>query len=51
MLPEQVHVQVSGEKTLTEFNHVFEKMVAAAQPISGFRRVKGGTNITVGIYL
>ncbi|VVB01927.1 unnamed protein product [Arabis nemorensis] len=38
----KVHVQVSGEKTLTEFNHVFDKMVAAAQPIPGFRRVKGG---------
>ncbi|CAH8264270.1 unnamed protein product [Arabidopsis lyrata] len=38
----KVHVQVSGEKTKTVFNHVFEKMVAAAQPIPGFRRVKGG---------
>ncbi|KAL1188009.1 hypothetical protein V5N11_026321 [Cardamine amara subsp. amara] len=38
----KVHVEVSGEKTQTEFNHVFEKMVAAAQPIPGFRRVKGG---------
>jgi len=38
----KVHVQVSGEKTQTVFNHVFEKMVAAAQPIPGFRRVKGG---------
>ncbi|ANM61399.1 bacterial trigger factor [Arabidopsis thaliana] len=39
----KVHVQVSGEKTQTVFNHVFEKMVAAAQPIPGFRRVKGDT--------
>uniref|UniRef100_A0A1J3CL20 peptidylprolyl isomerase n=1 Tax=Noccaea caerulescens TaxID=107243 RepID=A0A1J3CL20_NOCCA len=38
----KVHVQVSGEKTQTVFNHVFDKMVAAAQPIPGFRRVKGG---------
>ncbi|KAG7568873.1 Trigger factor ribosome-binding domain superfamily [Arabidopsis thaliana x Arabidopsis arenosa] len=38
----KVHVEVSGEKTQTIFNHVFEKMVAAAQPIPGFRRVKGG---------
>lgn len=43
LLAEQVHVEISGEKTLTEFNHVFEKMVAAAQPIPGFRRAKGGT--------
>ncbi|CAG7907553.1 unnamed protein product [Brassica rapa] len=39
----KVHVEVSGEKTQTVFNTVFEKMVAAAQPIPGFRRVKGGT--------
>ncbi|XP_010469813.1 PREDICTED: uncharacterized protein LOC104749814 [Camelina sativa] len=38
----KVHVQVSGEKTQTVFNNVFERMVAAAQPIPGFRRVKGG---------
>ncbi|KAF8086950.1 hypothetical protein N665_0607s0012 [Sinapis alba] len=38
----KVHVEVSGEKTQTVFNTVFEKMVAAAQPIPGFRRVKGG---------
>ncbi|CAN8315438.1 unnamed protein product [Cochlearia groenlandica] len=38
----KVHVEVSGEKTQTIFNTVFEKMVAAAQPIPGFRRVKGG---------
>lgn len=37
-----MHVEVSGEKTQTVFNTVFEKMVAAAQPIPGFRRVKGG---------
>lgn len=41
-LLEQVHVEVSGEKTQTVFNNVFDKMVAAAQPIPGFRRVKGG---------
>ncbi|XP_010510302.1 PREDICTED: uncharacterized protein LOC104786569 [Camelina sativa] len=38
----KVHVHVSGEKTQTVFNNVFERMVAAAQPIPGFRRVKGG---------
>ncbi|KAJ4903291.1 hypothetical protein Rs2_17242 [Raphanus sativus] len=38
----KVHVEVSGEKTQTVFNIVFDKMVAAAQPIPGFRRVKGG---------
>ncbi|CAH8282327.1 unnamed protein product [Eruca vesicaria subsp. sativa] len=38
----KVHVEVSGEKTQAVFNTVFDKMVAAAQPIPGFRRVKGG---------
>ncbi|KAK3204301.1 hypothetical protein Dsin_018347 [Dipteronia sinensis] len=35
-------VEVSGAKTRAIFDDVFDKMVAAAQPIPGFRRVKGG---------
>lgn len=38
----QIRVEVSGAKTRAIFNDVFDKMVAAAQPIPGFRRVKGG---------
>ncbi|XP_010522041.1 PREDICTED: uncharacterized protein LOC104800810 isoform X2 [Tarenaya hassleriana] len=38
----KIHVEVSGERTREEFDNVFDKMVAAAQPIPGFRRVKGG---------
>lgn len=38
----QVSVEVSGSKTRAIFDDVFDKMVAAAQPIPGFRRVKGG---------
>ncbi|CAA7037884.1 unnamed protein product [Microthlaspi erraticum] len=45
----KVHVQVSGEKTQTVFNNVFEKMVAAAQPIPGFRRVKGVNMIVISL--
>lgn len=33
---------VSGEKTQQIFDKVFSKLVDAAQPIPGFRRVKGG---------
>ncbi|WOG86920.1 hypothetical protein DCAR_0206139 [Daucus carota subsp. sativus] len=36
------YVEVCGAKTQEIFNEVFTKMVAAAQPIPGFRRVKGG---------
>lgn len=35
-------VDVSGAKTQVIFDKVFSKLVAAAQPIPGFRRVKGG---------
>lgn len=38
----QLSVEVSGAKTEAIFDDVFSKMVAAAQPIPGFRRVKGG---------
>ncbi|KAH7572900.1 hypothetical protein JRO89_XS03G0031100 [Xanthoceras sorbifolium] len=38
----KVSVEVSGSKTRAIFDDVFDKMVAAAQPIPGFRRVKGG---------
>ena len=33
-----------GIRTQAIFNNVFDKMVATAQPIRGFRRVKGGKN-------
>lgn len=42
----QIRVEVSGAKTQELFDHVFDKMVAAAQPIPGFRREKGGNIIT-----
>nr|XP_010907697.1 uncharacterized protein LOC105034301 isoform X2 [Elaeis guineensis] len=38
----KMRVDVSGAKTQTIFDDVFSKLVAAAQPIPGFRRVKGG---------
>ncbi|KAL1826989.1 hypothetical protein ACET3Z_005401 [Daucus carota] len=38
----KLSVEVCGAKTQEIFNEVFTKMVAAAQPIPGFRRVKGG---------
>ncbi|KAF1891794.1 hypothetical protein Lal_00031603 [Lupinus albus] len=38
----KISIEVSGNKTQKIFDDVFEKMVAAAQPIPGFRRVKGG---------
>ncbi|XP_062015351.1 uncharacterized protein LOC133731919 isoform X1 [Rosa rugosa] len=38
----KISVEVSGAKTQAIFDDVFDKMVAAAQPIPGFRRVKGG---------
>ncbi|KAJ8750311.1 hypothetical protein K2173_014226 [Erythroxylum novogranatense] len=38
LVPKQ---EPSGTKTRAIFNDVFDKMVAAAQPIPGFRRVKG----------
>lgn len=39
---EQISVEVFGARTQEIFDDVFSKMVAAAQPIPGFRRVKGG---------
>ncbi|KAH9727298.1 trigger N domain-containing protein [Citrus sinensis] len=38
----KIGVEVSSAKTRAIFDDVFNKMVAAAQPIPGFRRVKGG---------
>ncbi|KAK7271418.1 hypothetical protein RJT34_27299 [Clitoria ternatea] len=38
----KISIEVSGNKTQRIFDDVFWKMVAAAQPIPGFRRVKGG---------
>ncbi|KAH7857325.1 hypothetical protein Vadar_011317 [Vaccinium darrowii] len=38
----RLSVEVSGAKTEAIFDDVFSKMVAAAQPIPGFRREKGG---------
>ncbi|KAJ1417006.1 Trigger factor, ribosome-binding, bacterial [Sesbania bispinosa] len=37
-----ISIEVSGSKTQRIFDDVFQKMVVAAQPIPGFRRVKGG---------
>ena len=44
-LYEQISIKVSGIKLKTIFDEVFDKMVAEAQPIPGFRRVKGGNFI------
>ncbi|XP_020517859.1 uncharacterized protein LOC18425752 isoform X4 [Amborella trichopoda] len=38
----KMKVVVSGAKTQKIFDEVFSKLVEAAQPIPGFRRVKGG---------
>lgn len=38
----QACVDVFGTRTQAVFDEVFSKMVADAQPIPGFRRVKGG---------
>ncbi|CAJ1958595.1 unnamed protein product [Sphenostylis stenocarpa] len=38
----KISLEVSGNKTQRIFDDVFKRMVAAAQPIPGFRRVKGG---------
>ncbi|KAM7489616.1 hypothetical protein LguiB_027100 [Lonicera macranthoides] len=38
----KISVEVFGAKTEAIFNNVFSKMVAAAQPIPGFQRTKGG---------
>ncbi|GMP55139.1 hypothetical protein CsSME_00020047 [Camellia sinensis var. sinensis] len=39
----KISVEVSGTKTQSIFDDVFSKMVADAQPIPGFRRLKGDT--------
>uniref|UniRef100_A0A5B7BV09 peptidylprolyl isomerase n=1 Tax=Davidia involucrata TaxID=16924 RepID=A0A5B7BV09_DAVIN len=38
----KINMVVSGAKTQAIFDNVFSKMVADAQPIPGFRRLKGG---------
>ncbi|KAM0947195.1 putative trigger factor [Dioscorea sansibarensis] len=38
----KVRIDVAGTKTQAIFDTVFTKLVDAAQPIPGFRRVKGG---------
>ncbi|KAJ4840990.1 hypothetical protein Tsubulata_044853 [Turnera subulata] len=38
----KISVEVSGARTRVIFDEVFDRMVAAAQPIPGFRRAKGG---------
>ncbi|XP_038711308.1 uncharacterized protein LOC120005624 isoform X2 [Tripterygium wilfordii] len=38
----KISLNVFGAKTRVIFDNIFDKMVAAAQPIPGFRRVKGG---------
>ncbi|KAH7547577.1 hypothetical protein FEM48_Zijuj01G0324600 [Ziziphus jujuba var. spinosa] len=38
----KLSIEVSGTTTQTIFDEVFDKMVEEAQPIPGFRRVKGG---------
>ncbi|KAI4373991.1 hypothetical protein MLD38_012042 [Melastoma candidum] len=38
----KIGIEVSRGKTEAIFNEVFDRMVAAAQPIPGFRREKGG---------
>ncbi|KAM7278114.1 hypothetical protein ACFE04_005248 [Oxalis oulophora] len=42
----KIKVEVFGPKTREIFDQVFDKMVAAAQPIPGFKRVKGGKGIS-----
>ncbi|CAN0918118.1 hypothetical protein LINGRAHAP2_LOCUS30686 [Linum grandiflorum] len=43
----KISVEVSGTKTRAIFDDAFHRMVEAAQPIPGFRRVKGGSYLTV----
>ncbi|CAA7396659.1 unnamed protein product [Spirodela intermedia] len=38
----KLKIDVSGSKTQVIFDDVFSRLVAAAQPIPGFRRLKGG---------
>jgi len=42
----KIQVNVSGTMTDSIFEEVFKKKVAAAQPLPGFRRMKGGTIVT-----
>ncbi|XP_052207216.1 uncharacterized protein LOC127811411 [Diospyros lotus] len=46
----KVSIEVSGAKTRVIFDDVFSKMVADAQPIPGFRRVKGGKTPNVSSF-
>ncbi|KAF5950257.1 hypothetical protein HYC85_012250 [Camellia sinensis] len=41
----KISVEVSGTKTQSIFDDVFSKMVADAQPIPGFRRLKGADQV------
>ncbi|KAK8946600.1 hypothetical protein KSP39_PZI006639 [Platanthera zijinensis] len=43
----KVTVDVSGARTQEIFDDVFAKLVEAAQPIPGFRRVKGGKTLDI----
>ncbi|XP_008790603.1 uncharacterized protein LOC103707759 isoform X2 [Phoenix dactylifera] len=45
----KMRVEVSGAETQAIFDDVFSKLVAAAQPIPGFRRVKGGKTPDEGL--
>ncbi|XP_020593051.1 uncharacterized protein LOC110033420 isoform X2 [Phalaenopsis equestris] len=45
----KVRVDVSGARTQEIFDDVFSKLVDAAQPIPGFRRVKGGKTPEEGL--
>ncbi|KAM4113759.1 hypothetical protein ACJW30_04G020500 [Castanea mollissima] len=45
----KISVEIFGAKTQAIFDNVFDKMVAAAQPIPGFRRVKGGKTPNEGL--
>ncbi|XP_042508258.1 uncharacterized protein LOC122084204 isoform X5 [Macadamia integrifolia] len=45
----KIKVDVYGAKTQAIFDDVFSEMVSAAQPIPGFRRVKGGKTPNEGL--
>nr|CAD1838972.1 unnamed protein product [Ananas comosus var. bracteatus] len=47
----KIRVTVSSSKTQFIFDDVFSKLVAAAQPIPGFRRVKGGASPDIHKYI
>lgn len=44
----KISIEVFGTRTRAIFDRVLSKMVAAAQPIPGFRRVKGGMCFSIG---